>query len=74
MYLGSTVLVIHLNLILLLIRINSISLFWVYFLISLWPNIAKDILYPTKNVLTFNSYDIPLLNFNNLITSQIIIT
>lgn len=51
-----------------------ISLFWAYFHIALSPRIEIGILWPPKNIIIFNPYDVPLLNSIILITSGITIT
>lgn len=51
-----------------------ISLFWAYFHRSLSPRIEIGILWPPKNILIFNPYDIPLFNSIILISSGITIT
>nr|QHF17718.1 cytochrome c oxidase subunit III [Vespa basalis] len=51
-----------------------ISLFWAYFHSSLSPSIEIGMLWPPKNIIMFNPYDIPLLNSIILITSGITIT
>nr|QNV12083.1 cytochrome c oxidase subunit III [Vespa crabro] len=51
-----------------------ISLFWAYFHSSLSPSIEIGMLWPPKNIIMFNPYDIPLLNSILLITSGITIT
>nr|ABS28767.1 cytochrome c oxidase subunit III [Polistes sp. MD1] len=51
-----------------------ISLFWTYFHASLSPSIEIGSLWPPKNILMLNPYDIPLLNSIILITSGIMIT
>nr|YP_009350035.1 cytochrome c oxidase subunit 3 [Vespa orientalis]AQQ78866.1 cytochrome c oxidase subunit 3 [Vespa orientalis]WMM47727.1 COX3 [Vespa orientalis] len=51
-----------------------ISLFWAYFHASLSPSIEIGMLWPPKNIIMFNPYDIPLLNSIILITSGITIT
>nr|AQU13934.1 cytochrome c oxidase subunit III [Vespa ducalis] len=51
-----------------------ISLFWTYFHSSLSPSIEIGMLWPPKNIIMFNPYDIPLLNSIILITSGITIT
>nr|UXO94132.1 cytochrome c oxidase subunit 3 [Dolichovespula saxonica] len=51
-----------------------ISLFWAYFHSSLSPSIEIGMLWPPKNILMFNPYDIPLLNSIILISSGMTIT
>nr|YP_009510280.2 cytochrome c oxidase subunit III [Vespa affinis] len=51
-----------------------ISLFWAYFHSSLSPSIEIGMLWPPKNIIMFNPYDIPLLNSIILITSGMTIT
>nr|YP_010403075.1 cytochrome c oxidase subunit III [Vespa magnifica]QKG04159.1 cytochrome c oxidase subunit 3 [Vespa magnifica]UQW19831.1 cytochrome c oxidase subunit 3 [Vespa magnifica]WHL55432.1 cytochrome c oxidase subunit 3 [Vespa magnifica] len=51
-----------------------ISLFWAYFHSSLSPSIEIGMMWPPKNIIMFNPYDIPLLNSIILITSGITIT
>nr|YP_010852722.1 cytochrome c oxidase subunit III [Provespa barthelemyi]WGL39462.1 cytochrome c oxidase subunit III [Provespa barthelemyi] len=51
-----------------------ISMFWTYFHASLSPSIEIGMLWPPKNIIMFNPYDIPLLNSIILITSGMTIT
>nr|ALB38438.1 cytochrome c oxidase subunit III [Vespula germanica] len=51
-----------------------ISLFWAYFHMALSPSIEIGMLWPPKNIIMFNPYDIPLLNSIILITSGMTIT
>lgn len=51
-----------------------ISIFWAYFHSSLSPRIEIGILWPPKNILIFDPYNIPLLNSIILISSGITIT
>nr|UPX89428.1 cytochrome c oxidase subunit III [Polistes rothneyi] len=51
-----------------------ISLFWTYFHASLSPNIEIGNLWPPKNIIMLNPYNIPLLNSIILISSGMTIT
>lgn len=50
------------------------SFFWAFFHISLAPNIEIGIIWPPKNLIVFNPYNIPLLNTIILLSSGISIT
>nr|YP_009443218.1 cytochrome c oxidase subunit III [Parapolybia crocea]ATP85018.1 cytochrome c oxidase subunit III [Parapolybia crocea] len=51
-----------------------ISLFWTYFHMSLSPSIEIGMLWPPKNIVMLNPYNIPLLNSIILISSGLTIT
>lgn len=51
-----------------------IRIFWCYFHIFLSPRIEIGIIWPPKNILIFNPYDIPLFNTIILLSSGVIIT
>nr|AJD22699.1 cytochrome c oxidase subunit III [Colletes gigas]QLI42500.1 cytochrome c oxidase subunit III [Colletes gigas] len=51
-----------------------ISLFWTYFHSCISPNIEIGNMWPPKNIMMFNPYDIPLLNSVILISSGFVIT
>nr|UXO94119.1 cytochrome c oxidase subunit 3 [Dolichovespula lama] len=51
-----------------------ISMFWAYFHMSLSPSIEIGMLWPPKNIIMFNPYDIPLFNSIILISSGMTIT
>nr|AIW06134.1 cytochrome c oxidase subunit III [Vespidae sp. MT-2014] len=51
-----------------------ISLFWTYFHMSLSPSIEIGMLWPPKNIVMLNPYNVPLLNSIILISSGLTIT
>nr|YP_010582862.1 cytochrome c oxidase subunit III [Dolichovespula kuami]UGB89875.1 cytochrome c oxidase subunit III [Dolichovespula kuami] len=51
-----------------------ISMFWAYFHVSLSPSIEIGMLWPPKNIIMFDPYNIPLLNSIILISSGMTIT
>nr|WDV10594.1 cytochrome c oxidase subunit III [Bhutanitis thaidina] len=51
-----------------------LSFFWAFFHSSLSPNIEIGSMWPPKNIMTFNPFQIPLLNTIILITSGISVT
>nr|QRF92828.1 cytochrome c oxidase subunit III [Hyalomma marginatum] len=51
-----------------------ISFFWAFFHSSLSPNVEIGSMWPPKNIMAFNPFEIPLLNSTVLISSGVTIT